>query len=373
MISRKKYNITVALLVLIALLSYGCGKFSALRSSKLLSLEKAIEKNFALDYDKEAAETAAAKAYTESLNDPYSEYFTKAEYDTFTDILNYSYKGIGVTIDFTSDRAVISEVTKLSPADEAGVAVGDILMKVDDYTLTHENYDEVIYYIKGASLDSVPDDTPMRFTFDRGGVIYETEIKRSSITLPCVESEMLDNGIYYIKLSEFSTTAKDEFSEALKGTKDAEAIILDLRNNGGGLVESLMEVAGEIMPKGLLFSSEDASGKKREYRIKDNDYNSLPIAVLVNENTASASEILSSAIQESGRGILIGKTTYGKGLVQTAVIFPDGSAAKITCAKYYTLDGSYINGVGINPDITVEDEEGRDAQLEAAVNYLSGQ
>lgn len=371
MISRKKYIITVAVLVLIAFLSYGYGKFSAVRSSKLFSLESAIEKTFPLDYDKETSETAAAKAYIESLNDPYSEYFTKAEYEAFTDILNYSYKGIGVTLDCSTNGAVITEVTDDSPADKAGVAPGDILISVDGYTLTEENYDNVIYYIKGASSDSVSDDTPMRFTFDRGGVIYEIEIKRASITMPSVKSKMLDNGIYYIRLFEFSTTAKDELCQALKGANDAKAIILDLRDNSGGLVESLIQVASEFMPKGLLFTSEDASGHKTEYKIKDDDYNSLPLAVLVNENTASASEIMSSAIKESGRGTLIGKTTYGKGLVQTAVIFSDGSAAKITCAKYYTLNGAYINGIGVAPDIFVDDEEGRDAQLEAAINFLS--
>lgn len=371
MISRKKYIITVAVLVLIAFLSYGYGRFSAVSSSKLLSVESAIEKNFLLDYDKEMSETAAAKAYVESLNDPYTEYFTKAEYEAFIDILNYSYKGIGITIYSGSDRAVITDVTEGSPADKAGVMPGDIFISVDDYILTDENYDQVIYYIKGVSSDSVSDDTPMKFIFERDGDIYETEIKRDSITMASVESEMLDGGIFYIKLFEFSTYAEDELTEALKDADNAKAIILDLRDNRGGTIDSLMKVAGEFMPKGLLFTSEDASGRKTEYKIKDDDYNSLPLAVLVNENSASASEILSSAIKESGRGTLIGKTTYGKGLVQTPVPFSDGSVAKITSAKYYTLNGSYINGIGVTPDIFVDYEEGRDAQLEAAISYLN--
>lgn len=142
---------------------------------------------------------------------------------------------------------------------------------------------------------------------------------------------------------------------------------MDLRDNNGGDVRALLSIAGEFMPEGLLFSSVDASGKNKEYKIRDNDYIAVPMAVLVNENSASASEILSSAIKESGRGVLIGTQTFGKGLVQSIMRFDDGSALKYTEAVYYTYGGTDINGVGVEPDIYIEDA---DEQYNEAFNYL---
>ena len=181
---------------------------------------------------------------------------------------------------------------------------------------------------------------------------------------------MTDEGVLYVALSVFSDESAKEFSELLGELNGSiSAIILDLRNNGGGQVSSLITIASELMPEGPLFSSVNSKGKTAEYKITDNDYSAVPLAVLVNGESASASEILSAAIKQSGRGVLIGTTTYGKGLVQTIVTFGDGSALKYTDAKYYTYDGSYINGVGVEPDIILE---GESEQYNEALSYVLG-
>lgn len=370
MISKRKYYVTVALLAAVCVLSFGVGKLSVIRSSKLTMLEHMIDEYFPLDYDKEASTDLAAYAYTSALGDPYTEYFTAEDYAEFNRSLSSVYKGIGVTIDYSSGSPVITEIYRDSPAAKAGIAVGDILLSVDSLSLNEETYNDVIYYITGASENSPEDGKSMHFTFMRDGKSFECNMARSEYSVPEVTSQMLDGNIFYISLSSFTESSAEKFTEAMTKAENASALIIDLRDNPGGLVTSLMDISTLIMPEGLVFSSVDASEKKEEYKIDDNDYCSLPLAVLINGNSASASEIFSSAVKESGRGTLIGNTTYGKGLVQVLIPFDDGSALKLTEAKYYTRNGNYINDIGISPDIKID---GWDEQLNAAIDFLNGE
>ena len=286
----------------------------------------------------------------------------------FTDEINYNYRGIGVVIDFSSDDAVIDLVAEDSPAKEAGLAVGDVLLSVDGRSLTHESYSDVTSYIRGYAKDSVPDDTAMKFEIRRGGETLYFDIKRESVHYEPVDYTVTDDGILYLSLAVFSSESAADLHDVISQVEgNISGVILDLRDNNGGDVRALLSIAGEFMPEGLLFSSVDANGKNKEYKIRDNDYISVPMAVLVNENSASASEILSSAIKESGRGVLIGTQTFGKGLVQSIMRFDDGSALKYTEAEYYTYGGTDINGVGVEPDIYIEDA---DEQYNEAFNYL---
>lgn len=368
MISRKKYLVTIAISLLAAVFSFFIGRLSFFSDSKLLQIQHILDNNFALTYNAENAVDAAAHAYTESLSDPYTVYLTEDEYRYFNESLSLTYNGLGITLDYSGDEAIVVEVISDSAAAAAGIMPGDALLSVDEYTLSRDNYDEALAYIRGYGENSVSDNAKMHFTFRRGNEIFELDIKRAAFSVPSVSYEMLDNGIFYISLSTFSDEAADEFCDALKNADAASAIILDLRDNPGGLVSALLKVCDEIMPEGKIFSSVDAKGKLQEYKTEDNEYNSLPLVVLVNENSASASEIFAAAVKQSGRGTLVGTTTYGKGLVQAIYNFNDGSALKYTSAKYYTYDGSYINDIGVEPDIIVSD---RESQLAEALGYLS--
>lgn len=372
-LNKKKIVTIVAVIILLAVV-FKLGVAVGKNENKLSLIQNIIENTFPLEYDGEYVEDTAAKCMVMALNDPYSVYMDKEEGPYFLEEIEGSYKGIGVTIEYNSEdeAAVIKEVMPDTPADKAGVEKGDILLSVDGRKVTNESYNDLVYYIKGIGNDAPSDDTEMEFEFKRDSQVFNKKIKRSTFTatpvsMETVESENHD-GIAYISLSEFSTESAKELSKVLNNIKDEKGIILDLRNNGGGSVTALLDIAELILPKGTLFYSIDAKGDKTTYEIKDDDYIDLPLILLVNENTASASEVLTAAVKEGKRGLVIGKTTYGKGLVQGIIPFPDGSLLKLTVEKYYTAGGEYINEVGITPDIVIDDDE---KQLDRAIEELS--
>lgn len=365
---RKNYAAWAAAFLAVSILSFYAGRYSLFQTSKLLKITDTIEKHYALDYDKKSAEDSAAYAYIESLGDPYSTYFSKEDFTMFNDNMHSVYHGIGVTIDFSSSDAVITFVAEGSAAENAGITEGDILLSVDGRALTHENYSDIVSYIRGYASDSVSDDTAMQFEILRDDKTLSFSVKRDTFHYDPVTYTTTEDGILCLSLAIFSDESATELHDAINQTEgNISGVILDIRDNGGGDVQSLLSIASEFMPEGHLFSSVDSSGKTHSYKIKDNAYIAVPMVVLVNENSASASEILSSAIKESGRGVLIGTETYGKGLVQSILKFGDGSALKYTESVYYTYGGTDINGVGVEPDIYVE---GNDEQYDAALSYL---
>ncbi len=357
--------------IVLAFVIFALGVRVGRLDNKLSLIRYVIENNFPLEYDGEYIDDVAAKCMVMALNDPYSSYFDKKEGKYFLEEIEGSYKGIGVTIKYDSENenAVINDILPDTPADRAGLKKGDILLSVDGIEMTIESYERIIYYIKGLDEESPDDETEMEFIFKRGEETLNIRMKREEFTGNPVKAEKIENNpdILYISLSEFSTESAKEFREVIKNIKDEKGIILDLRNNGGGSVTALLDIAECILPEGTLFYSLDANGDKTVYEIKDDEYMDLPLVLLVNEGTASASEVLTSAVKEKGRGLVIGTTTYGKGLVQGIIPFPDGSVLKLTVEKYYTSEGNYINEVGIAPDIIIEDE---DAQLKRAIEEL---
>ena len=336
---------------------------------KLEVIRSLIDSYFVLDYDIEDIEDVAAKYMVSELKDPHSEYMTAEESEIFDEAMEGYYKGIGMTIGYNEEtkEMYIEALQEGGPADAAGMKAWDVLLKVDELDITYESYDKVFYYIKGVSEDAPDDDTAMNFIVKRNNEELEFSVKRAELKYDNIDYENND-GILYIKLLEFTGDVAEEMENILKKQEEIKGIVLDLRDNPGGDLDILIDIADMYLPKGvILLTTEDASGEKTEYKIKDDKYYDVPLAVLTNGDSASASEVFASCIKENDRGVLIGETTYGKGLVQTIIPLGDGSALKLTIEKYYTSKGNYINGVGVEPDIVIEDY---DKQKEAAFDYI---
>ncbi|MER2027447.1 MAG: S41 family peptidase, partial [Lachnospiraceae bacterium] len=325
---------------------------------------------------REDKENGIYKGLFESLEDVYSCYYTPEEYKMLAEQTQGVYYGIGayVSQDVETGICAISGVIKNSPAEAAGLMEGDLIYKVDGEDMSGLDIDEVVSHIRGE------EGTEVALTLVRNGEEIEVKLKRGRVDTPTVESEMLDDGIGYLQITEFDDVTVNQFTEnfeELKG-QGMKGLIIDLRGNPGGSVTSVCAVAEQLLPKGLIFYMEDKDGNKTEYNCEGADFD-LPMVVLVNEYSASAAEILSGAIKDSGIGKLVGKTTFGKGIVQDVIPLQDGSAIKLTVANYYTRGGNDIHLKGIEPDIEVELDtdayldDGKDTQLDKAVEVLLGE
>ena len=265
----------------------------------------------------------------------------------------------------------VSGVIKNSPAEAAGLMEGDIISKVDGEDMSGLELDEVVTYIRGEEGTSVT------LTLIRNGETIEVELTREKVDTPTVESEMLDDGIGYLQITEFDDVTVNQFNENFEKLKaqGMKGLIIDLRGNPGGSVTTVCAVAEQLLPEGLIFYMEDKDGKRTEYTCKGADFD-LPLVVLVNEYSASASEILAGAVKDAGIGKLVGKKTFGKGIVQNVIPLEDGSAIKITVANYYTRGGNDIHLKGIEPDVEVELDtdayldDKTDTQLDKAVEVM---
>ena len=367
---KSKFNIMLAIgLALLVLMGvFDLGFYFGGKYKKLDVIMELIDRYFVLDYDKDYIEDVAAEFMVKALGDPHSDYIPARDADIFNGYINGRYVGVGIVffVDSENNTVVIEDVEKGSPAEKAGIKVGDIVVKVDDIKVDAESYEHVYYYINGTSEDAPKKGAEMTFGILRDGKELEFKLKKAVIERESVVSEMKD-GILYIKLMDFTDVSKEKFFNVMYENKEAKGIILDLRDNGGGSLDSLLDIAERLLPEGVLLTVENAKGKKEELHIKDDDYFDVPLAVLVDELTASASEVLAAAVKETGRGVVIGETTYGKGLVQSIITLGDGSILKLTIEKYYTAGGNYINDVGVVPDIIIEDKE---EQLKAAAEYI---
>ena len=325
----------------------------------------------------EQKEDGLYKGLLESLDDPYSVYYTKEEVAKLNDMLSGTYGGIGayISLDETYNIAKIAGVMKDSPAEKAGLKADDLIYKVDGKLTDGMSLDDVVSLVKGE------EGTTVNLTIARKGEddYLEIKVKREIIDAPTVDTKVLDNDIGYIEVAGFESVTADQFREGLSDlqSKNIKGLIIDLRNNPGGDVDVCVDMARQILPKGLVFYMVDSSGKKTEYKCDGKNKLKIPLAVLVNGNSASASEIFSGAVQDSKIGTLVGTQTFGKGIVQTVYSLTDGTAVKITTANYYTRGGHNINKVGITPDIEVKldadayQKDGTDTQLEKAVEVVS--
>lgn len=313
----------------------------------------------------------AIDGMVKSLGDPHSNYLSPKMYQSLKEQTQGSFAGIGVVMGMDNNKNInIVAVMEDSPGQKAGLAEGDQIIAVDGTPVTEMAFDEVAAHVRGEP------GTDVVLTIMRDGTQQDYTITRDNIKLKTVGHEMLDNNIGYIQIVSFSEDTAQEFMDAYTDLQNQgmQGLVLDLRNNPGGLLGACVDIAKNLVPKGDIVSIVDKDGNKEVYS-SDLEQVQYPVAVLINKNSASASEILSGAIQDTKSGVIIGETSYGKGSVQTILPMMDDDAVKLTIAKYYTPSGRSIDGVGITPDIEVKLDENStvDTQLDKAKEVISQQ
>lgn len=343
---------------------------------KLKVLEEVIDAYYLEDTDKEDLENGLYKGLFAGIGDPYSVYYTEDEYEELQQSTSGKYSGIGALVsqDMKTNVVTVSKVFKDGPADKGGMKSGDIIYKVDDEDVTGKSVDEVVSKMKGEK------GTKVKVTVYRQSEenYVDLSITRDEVKVPTVEYKMLDNKkkIGYIQITEFDEITGEQFSKALTNLKKQgmKKVIFDVRDNPGGSYEIVCEILDEILPEGTLVFTRDKYGNE-EKQESDPSCLDMPMVVLQNENSASASEIFAGAIQDFGAGKIIGTQSFGKGIVQQIVPLNDGSAIKLTVEKYYTPSGKNIHGKGITPDVKVEagTDEKEDVQLKKAQEVVAGE
>lgn len=322
---------------------------------KAAELFKLINQYYYEDIDNKALVEGMYAGMTEGLGDPYSAYFSAEEYASFNESTTGIYYGIGTVLsqDAKTNVVTILHVYPETPAQEAGIKDGDIIVKVDDIAGDSMELSELSNHIKGEEGTTVHIEVMRQGERDYLGF----DVERRKIEVPTVEYQMLEGNVGLIRITEFSNSTPEQFDEAIKDLQGQGMVsmIVDLRDNPGGVLQSVCDMLDEILPEGLLVYTEDKYGNRSDYK-SDAACMDIPMAVLINGNSASASEIFAGAIKDYKYGTLIGTTSFGKGIVQTIIPLGDGSAIKLTMAKYFTPKGNYIHEVGISPDIELEYE-----------------
>lgn len=343
---------------------------------KMKAIEDVIYQYYLEDTDAGSLENGIYAGMISSLGDPYSAYYSAEELKEMEQDVEGIYFGIGayVGIDTATTLPVISGVIEGTPAEEANLRDGDLIYKVDDTMTQGMDTSEVVSLIRGE------ENTSVHLTLIREGEddYVEVDVTRRKVESPTVNHEMLDNNIAYIQITEFDQVTVDQFTEALAVCKGSgmEGLILDLRSNPGGSLSAVCEIARKILPEGLIVYTEDKYGQREELTCDGANEIQVPMVVLVNDYSASASEILAGAIQDYEKGVIMGTQTYGKGIVQRVIALSDGSAVKLTISHYYTPKGRNIHKVGVEPDVVVEFDgeayygEGVDNQLNEATAYM---
>ena len=348
-------------------------------AKKLEALDDVIDTYYyKTDVDEEAEIDGMYKGLMDSLGDPYSVYYTEEELQDLLSDTAGVYYGIGayVSIDEDMNLPRISGVMPGTPAERAELQTDDIIYEVDKESTKGLELDEVVSKIKG------PEGTTVHLTVLRGSKQeqIEVDVERSAVEVPTVTTKMVGEkeNIGYLQITEFDDVTPDQFKEGMAELreKDMQGLIIDLRSNPGGSLQAVCEIAREILPKGLIVYTVDRDGNRDDYSCDGEHEIDIPVVVLVNQYSASASEILSGAIKDYGVGTLVGVTTFGKGIVQRIIDLKDGTAVKITVSDYYTPNGNNIHGIGIEPDVEVEfdadtyAETKTDNQLEKGIEVM---
>lgn len=338
-----------------------------------------LDKYYLNDIDEDKAVEGALEGYVSALGDPYTEYIPKDEMEDYKNNLMGNYVGVGIYMaQNTKDNTiVVLSPIKYSPAEEAGIQPGDIIKKINGVEYTGEDMTAAANSIKGEEGSTVT------LEIQRGQEIKTFEITRKKITTNPVVSEKLDNNIGYLEVTSFDEDTSENFKakyEELK-SQGITSLIIDLRNNGGGLVEQALQIADYIVPKGKdLLVTVDKDKNEKVEKSEEDVLIDMPIVVLVNENSASSSEILAGALKDLNEATIVGTTTYGKGVIQQLLTLRSGAGLKVTIEEYYTPNRTKINGVGIEPNEKVELPEtvsnhflvqrDEDTQLQKAIEIL---
>lgn len=337
------------------------------RYAKYKALEQSIKREFYKKPDEKKLEDATYKGLFSGLDDVYSAYYTADEMKQLLEVATGKYVGIGFVVgaDKATGAIRVESVMNNSPAKESGVKKGDLVVAVNGKKCLYMEMDIAVKNIRG------PENTSVKITFLRDGKKIDKTITRKEIKIVSIESKMLEDKIGYINIKSFEEETAEDFRKALASleAQGMKALIIDVRDDGGGLLTVVEDICDRILGKAVIVYTKDRQGKKEYLKSSDKEKIDKPIVVLTNRSSASASEILTGAVLDNKAGISIGETTYGKGLVQGMLKLKDGSGYKLTTAQYFTPNGNYIDKKGIKPTIEVKD---KDQQLPKAIEYLKG-
>lgn len=335
------------------------------KAAKMDVIEDFLDRYYVDDLDKDMLDEGMFTGLVAGVGDRYTYYMTADYLEKYLQNTGGHFEGIGVTVYQSEDGGVVVySLMEGYPAQKAGVLAGDIIKTIDGVDVTGLTLNDVAEKMRGPVGSAVKIDVLRPST----GATQTFNLKREDVIMKSVESRMLDKEKGYIRISGFKENTYDQFMEALKELQGQgmKGLVLDLRNNPGGLVRSVYLIGDELLPKGVMVYTEDKEGKREEL-ICDDKYLNIPMVVLVNGNSASASEIFAGAAKDMGAATLVGTQTFGKGLVQRLFTLPDGSGLNITIQKYFTPNGTSIHGTGITPDKVVELPQGYEDAKEIPV------
>ncbi len=345
---------------------------------KLEKLQGLIGKSYLHEVDGQKLEDGIYAGYISGLEDPYSMYFDEEDTRNLLESTSGEYSGIGAILSQAKDTGIITivKVFEESPAEACGLKADDILKSVNGVEVTGEDLTKVVSNIKGKEGSEV------KLTILRGESGKEVELSatRRTIEAQTVEYEMKDQNIGYIQVTEFDAVTYHQFEDALNDleTQGMTGLVIDLRSNPGGNLDTVCDMLRLILPKGMIVYTENKDGQREEYTCDGKNEFDKPLTVLVNQYSASASEIFSGAVQDYGIGTIVGTTTYGKGVVQQLYDLKDGTYVKLTISEYFTPNGRNIDGTGIKPDVEIEfeankEDEKADNQLEKALEIIQNE
>ena len=351
------------------------------RYKRLENVRKTLLDDYYQPLDEEALMTGAIRGMMDSIGDPYTFYYTADEMQKSNDENNGVYHGVGMVVQLTEDGFIeIIRVYSDTPAEQAGLKVGDRIIAVDGQPVSGENgkaLNEAVALIRGE------DGTQAHLTLLRNGETLEADVTRGKVNISYVEYSLIGSDVGYVSISQFTGNDVDGFSEALEAFRSAgvSGVVVDLRGNPGGMLTDVVKIADMLLPEGLITYVEDRAGNRQEER-SDAEYWDIPMVVLVNGTSASASELFTAAMQDYDRATVVGTTTFGKGIVQTLITFAeDGAGMQLTTASYYSPNGRGIHGTGVEPDVVAELSEDslpsnvapdpeKDSQLAVALQEL---
>ena len=344
-------------------------------------IEALINAYYLDEIDGQQVEDTMYTGMVAGLDDPYSVYYSKEELESMEEATAGEYSGIGATLSQDPETKEISVVSCFTgtPAEEAGLLPGDVITGWNGSSVSDMELSELVSKIK------TDPDEHLTLSIERDGEELEVELTRRAVEIPTVEYEILEDQIGYIRLLEFDEVTAQQFEDAMADLEiqGMEKLIIDVRNNPGGVLQTVCDMLDQLLPEGMIVYTEDKNGKRTEYTSDEEHQFTKPLAVLVNGNSASASEIFAGAVQDYGIGTIVGTTTFGKGIVQKIFYLSDGTGLKLTVAKYYTPKGHDIHKKGIRPDVEVELDEvlqnqssishEEDNQLQKAISVLQEQ
>lgn len=348
----KTIGIFTALVILIS--SFNCSYVNAAENSTLSEAKSTIQSYYLNDVSDEVLNSSSIEDMVKQLNDPYSSYFTKEEYESFTGSIDNKFTGIGVQVLADEKGVKIASVISTSPAEEAGLKAGDIIIKADGIALKGLSSEQAISYIKGEEGTSV------HLVIQRDANVLEMDVIRRQMALPTVEGEVLNNHIGYIEINSFGEDTPDEFKQNLEKLEEenVEAYVVDLRYNPGGYVEAARDIGGYFVGDKSLMIIRNRAGVSANFKAYKHDIIiDKPVVFLINQYSASASELLSAAVKDYKKAIFIGQTTYGKGVAQGIFPLSDGSFLKLTTYEFLSPYKNTINHVGVSPDIKADDND----------------